>query len=75
MLRKTRYLQDGHFLLHNDWLLFDDWNDLVNGLWDWYWDVLVYWIEVRLWNLLIASVVYKRLRPVHGDGVRDVARG
>lgn len=49
---KTGYLQDGHFLLHDDWLLFDDWNDLVNSLWDWHGDVLVDWVEVRLWNLL-----------------------
>lgn len=50
---KTGYLQDGHFLLHDDRLLFDDWNNLVDGLRDWNWDVLVDWVEVRLWNLLL----------------------
>ena len=26
----------------------------MNGLWDWHWNVLVNWVEVRLWNLLLS---------------------
>lgn len=43
--------QDGHLLLHDDRLLLDDWDDLVDGFGDRDRDVLVDRVEVRLWDL------------------------
>lgn len=44
------YLQDWDFLLNQVWLFLDDWDDLVDGLGDWDWDVLDDWNNVWLGN-------------------------
>lgn len=46
-------------LLHDDRLLLDDWDDLVDGFRDRNWDVLVDWVEVRLRDLCVCACVNK----------------